>query len=77
MDTTIENHNQSKYKVVEPSGYIYKKTSAPKAQGTLQKSGQRDFKSKRIREFAVRLGLLIKSEMRFLQSQQHKGPNMS
>ena len=38
-----------------PNGYIYKTTPTPKAQGTLQKQGQKDSKSQEIGEFAVRL----------------------
>jgi hypothetical protein len=41
METTTENHNQSKCRVVEhsPNGYNDKNISAPEAQGALQKRG--------------------------------------
>lgn len=50
--------NQSKCSIVDPShDEIYKNTSAPTAQGMLQKREQKDCVSQRIRELALRLGL--------------------
>jgi hypothetical protein len=40
-----------------PNGYIDKNAVTPKAQGTLLRRGEKDCKSQRIREFAVRLCL--------------------
>jgi hypothetical protein len=43
-EDNTENHNQSKFRVVEPypNSYIYNTTPEPKTQGSLQKRGQRD-----------------------------------
>ena len=48
-----------------------------KAQGTLQYVGQRDFKNQKIREFAVRMCLLIRSEVIPIKSYQHICPYVS
>jgi hypothetical protein len=60
MDTTTENHHQSKYRDVEPSlnRYIYK-TSTLKAQRILE---MRQWEAYNNLEFAVRLYLLVMSE---------------
>jgi hypothetical protein len=54
IETNLENHNQSKCRVVElsPNGYICKTTTASKAQGRLQK-GWEDCRSQNTKEFAV------------------------
>jgi hypothetical protein len=63
MDTTTENHNLSKCRVVEhsPSG-ISINTPAPKTQETLRKKGWRERKGQRVQEFAGRLCFLVISE---------------
>lgn len=60
-----ESHNPLKWRVVEPSwdGDMYKITPAPKAQETLGKRGQKEGKSQRIKEFAVRLCFLGTAEV--------------
>ena len=61
-----------------PSGYIYKDTSpTPMAQGTLWKSGQKYCRSQRISVFAVRLYLLVTSEVLFIKSHQYAWPSVS
>lgn len=79
METMETNHNQSKCWVVKPSSntYIYKRTPTPEAQGTLQKRRWRDCKSQRMREFAIKLCLLIMSEVAPIKSHPHDGLNMS
>lgn len=47
------------------------KTTAPKAQGILQERRQRDCKSQRLRELAVRLCLLVTSEVTPTEFHQH------
>jgi hypothetical protein len=67
MKTVTENHNQSKYRVWSPVSmdiYIYKTTLTPKAQESLQKREQKDYKGQRIREFSARLCFLGMSEAR-------------
>lgn len=50
--------NQSKFSFVDPShDEFYKNTSAPTAQGMLQKREQKDCVSQRIRDLALRLRL--------------------
>lgn len=53
METSTEDHNQSKDRVVKPSPnkYIYKTMSRPKTQGSLQKGG-REITSERSRKLA-------------------------
>lgn len=63
--------------VSSPSGYIYRTTPTPKAQGILQKRGQKDYKSQRIGELAVRVCLLVMSEAITIESQQYNCPNIS
>jgi hypothetical protein len=60
MKTVTENHNQSNCRVVElrPSGYMYKTLTYLR----LVKRGWKDCKSQRIREFDVRVCLLVMSE---------------
>lgn len=48
-----------------------------KAQGTLSKRRQKDYKSQKVREFAVRLCFLVTSEATPLMSHQHDSFNMS
>ena len=62
METIKTNHNLSKWRVVEPShnGYIYKATPAPKAQGRSRNRKYTDCRSQRIREFVMKLSLLVK-----------------
>lgn len=56
----------SKYRVMEPSPsrYIYNTGPELKAQGILQKKGQKTFKSQ-IREFDVRWRLHLKASLMF------------
>lgn len=54
-----------------------KLNSTPKAQGMLWKRRRKDYKSKMIWEFAVRLGLLVMYKARATKSHQHPSPNMS
>ena len=72
METITANHNLSKWRVMENShnGYIYKATPACKAQGTSWRRRQKDYRSQRIREFAVKLSLLVKSEATLIKSHQ-------
>lgn len=49
-----------------------KQVPTPKAQGPLQKMGKEDYKSQRIRKFAVRSRLLIMSETTPIESHQHE-----
>lgn len=58
-ETTVENHKQPKCRLVDSS---LQNNSAPKAQGTLWKKGQKEWKSQRVRKFAVRLCFLVMSE---------------
>jgi hypothetical protein len=53
-------------------GYIHNKTSTPKAQRTLLKGVQRDFKIQRIKKSAVSLCLL---DMRGKVQDMHKNTN--
>lgn len=46
-----------------------------KAQGILQKMGQKEHKS--LRALSMRVYLLVMSETRFIKSHQHKCPNIS
>lgn len=46
----------------DPSGYICKAAPTPKAQGILENMGQKNCRSQRTREFAVRFCLLPVSE---------------
>lgn len=57
METITEKCNKSNHRDMElsPSGFIYKRTSTHKVQGTLQK---RENCESQIREFAVGLYLL-------------------
>lgn len=48
----------------------------PKAQGMLRKGEQEDCKSQKIKEFAVRLCLLVLSEVRHIKSHQCGCPNV-
>lgn len=57
--------------------YICNKSSAPKAQGPLQKRGQKDFNSQSTKALAVRLYLLGLSEAAPLKSHQHDCLNVS
>lgn len=52
-------------------------TPSPKSQGTLQKREQKDFKSPRIREFAVRFCFLVTPEDTPMKSHQDNCPNVS
>lgn len=58
---TMENNNQSKYKVVESSnnGYTSMKYSKTKGSENITEEGWKDYNSQRIRVFAVRLCLLV------------------
>lgn len=74
METSTENHHQSKYRDVEPSlnRYIYK-TSTLKAQRILE---MRQWEAYNNLEFAVRLYLLVMSEAMPIKSHQHDCLNM-
>lgn len=65
LETITKTHNQSKNRAMESSfnGYIHKMNPEPKDQETLQKQGNKDFKSQWIGNFAVKLYLLIISEV--------------
>lgn len=73
METTTENCNKLKGKVVEPTpdGYIYKTLVTPKAQGALRKRGWKDCKNQRTRQLAMRWRLLRVSEATPIKSRQH------
>lgn len=75
MVTITEEHSQLKCILMEPSpsGYIYNTTLAPKA---WVKRGWKDCKSQRIREFAVRLYVLVVSEATPIKSHQHDCPKV-
>lgn len=75
---SIENHNQSKWRLVEPSSNRQSyKTLAPKAQETLQKKGWRYCKSQRTRKFAVSLCHLVMEEFILRNSHQPDWLNMN
>lgn len=73
METITQNHNQSKYKAKEPSlnRYVYNTAPSPKSLGSLLKKGQKDFKTWKIRGFAMRQCLLIMSDATPMKSHQH------
>lgn len=66
---TTENNNQSKYVIVEssPSQYTYETLPHIALREQYRKRGQKDPKSQRIGEFAMRfcfLGIIRKSQQR-------------
>ena len=61
----------------QSQGLHLQNTHMPKAQRTLQKSKWKDCTSQRNSEFAVRLGLLAKSEAIPIKSPQHDNLSMS
>lgn len=77
MEIIIENHNQSKFRDMEPSpkGCIYSTIPTSKVQRSLQK-GLRDFKNQRNAEVAVRLSLLGESETISINFHHHDWANM-
>lgn len=71
VETTRENHNQTKCQAVYSNRYIYKKIPAPKVKGTFQKTGWKDCKTQKTRDFAMRLFLLVMWESIPIKSKQH------
>lgn len=63
--------------IISSSHCICKLTSTPKAQGILWKRRRKDYKSQMIREFAVRLDLLVMYKTTAIKSHKHLSPNMS
>lgn len=72
-EAITQNHSQTECRIIEPSsiGHIYNTTpkSKPPPQGTLNKRGEKDYKSQRNGKFAVKLcflelldGISIKSQ---------------
>lgn len=60
-----------------PKTYIYKTASTHEAQGALLTRGWKDYKSQRIKEFAVGLWLLLMSEATLITSHQMDYLNMN
>lgn len=77
---STENHNQSKCRVVGPSpnGYIYTTLLNPKFSVHCRRGGRKKkCDSQRIKEFAIRLNLLVLSEETPIKSHQNDFLNMS
>jgi hypothetical protein len=76
----LQKKIKSKCRVVEPSynGYIFKILPHLRLREQFWKRRrQKDCKSQRIRDFGVRLCLLVMSEAKPIESHQHGCPNMS
>lgn len=72
MEIMKENHNPSKYRVVEPYyRYIYNTTPPPNDERSAWKRKQEESKSRRNREFAGRMYLLEMAEATVIKSHQH------
>jgi hypothetical protein len=59
-----------------PNRYIYKTTSTHNSQETLQKESGKTVKS-RVKEFTVRLCLLLKPEATYIRSHQYNYTNVN
>ena len=71
METITENHNQSKWGVLELSTnwYIYSTTASPKAQGSLKKKGQKIVRS---RDESVHCEIMSPKNVRNCNIQSYK-----
>lgn len=79
IGTMTKNHNQSKCRVVvlSPSKYIYNTLPHLSLREYFEGGDRKNVKSQIIREFAVRLCLLVMSTATPIKSHQHDGLNVN